>query len=300
MIPLRLSCFLILLLGLVGVASGEEKSRADRIRAAIADPESGAVLIAAHRGGYATDRKDEAPENSIANVDIAVARGFDLYETDIRRTRDGVFVVVHDDTLDRETTGTGPVENLDFAEVENLQKRYRDGSLSTEKVATLEALLKAGKGKLLFKADLKPGVIEHFDDLAALIDRLGMNRDVFLRTSLKDAKTIKEAFSRGVPRVEIMFKVDRAEQVAKVVSDFSPQTIQVNFEKGEALTREKMVTIHKATSAGICVETHSYSDPETWETLIESGVRMLHTALPDKTLEHLQKTGRRSGLDATR
>ena len=298
MIPLRGLGFLSLCLGIAGETGGGEPTRADGIRTAIADPAGGAVLIAAHRGGYATDREDEAPENSVANVAVAVARGFDLYETDIRRTRDGVFVVVHDGTLDRETNGKGPVENLDFPEVEKLRKRYRDGSLSSEKVATLEALLEAGRGKLLFKADLKPGVIEHFDELAALIDRLGMNRDVFLRTSLKDARIIGEAFSRGVPRVEIMFKVDRAAQVSRVAEAFSPRTIQVNFEKGEPLTREKMETIHEATAAGICVETHSYGDPETWEQLIESGVRMLHTALPDRTLEHLRRTGRRADLDA--
>lgn len=122
------------------------------VRLAAADP----VLVAAHRGGYANDRADRAPENSVANVAVAIRKGFDLYETDIQRTKDGVFVVVHDETLERETTGQGRAADLTLLDLKALTKRYRDGSLSEEKVATLEELLLAGKGRIGFKADLNP------------------------------------------------------------------------------------------------------------------------------------------------
>jgi glycerophosphoryl diester phosphodiesterase len=81
------------------------------------------VLIAAHRGGYASDKADAAPGNSVANVAVAVAKGFDLYESDIQRTRYGVFVIVHDETLDRETTGQGQVSDLTLLELPALMIR---------------------------------------------------------------------------------------------------------------------------------------------------------------------------------
>ncbi|MEX2578657.1 MAG: glycerophosphodiester phosphodiesterase family protein [Verrucomicrobiales bacterium] len=261
------------------------------------------VLVAAHRGGYANDRGDGAPENSVANVEAAVRKGFDVYETDIRRTADDVFVIVHDDTLDRETNGTGPVEDLTLDEVKKLRKRYRDGSLSDEPVATLEELLVAGKERILFKPDLKPGTLQHFAELAALIAGLEMEDQVFLRTRARDANAIANHFAAGAPRVEVMFKVDRPKQVEAIDERFSPATIQINVAKGESLPEEKREAIRLARERGIVVESHSYGDESQWRELAEAGVRMFHTAVPGPTLEWLEANGWReasSGADALR
>ncbi len=288
--PLALLC-----LTTVGEGAGDD-IRAGRILDSITDPADHTVLIAAHRGGYARDREQGAPENTVANVDVAVAAGFDLYETDIRRTRDGVFVVVHDDTLDRETNGTGPVEELTLEEVKKLKKRYRDGSLSDEPVATLEELLSAGRDRILFKADPKSGVLEAFGELATMIDGLDMSDQVFLRVGFKDADTIAAAHAAGAPRVELMFKVDRAEQVRRVVDRFKPRTIQINFEKGDDLTDEKRQAIRAALDRGVLVQTHAYGDESEWRELAEVGVRMFHSALPDATLKWLEENGWRESF----
>ena len=273
------------------VEAAKEPTRAQRIVDVINGPDARGVLIAAHRGGYANDRDEAAPENSVANVAVAVRKGFDLYETDIQRTKDGVFVVVHDATLERETNGTGAVSSLTLAELKDLQKRYRDGSLAEEKVATLEELLLAGKDTILFKADLKPGIIDHFDSLARLIDRLGMSDRVLLRTSMKDADAIARAFASGTPQVEVMFKVDGLAGVKAVAKRFSPRTIQINFAKGETLSDEKRVAMRAAIELGMLVETHSYGDAAQWAELIDAGVRMFHTANPDATLLYLKQHG---------
>lgn len=273
------------------VEAAKEPTRAQRIVDVINGPDARGVLIAAHRGGYANDRDEAAPENSVANVAVAVRKGFDLYETDIQRTKDGVFVVVHDATLERETNGTGAVSSLTLAELKDLQKRYRDGSLAEEKVATLEELLLAGKDTILFKADLKPGIIDHFDSLARLIDRLGMSDRVLLRTSMKDADAIARAFASGTPQVEVMFKVDGLAGVKAVAKRFSPRTIQINFAKGETLSDEKRVAMRAAIELGMLVETHSYGDAAQWAELIDAGVRMFHTANPDATLSYLKQHG---------
>ncbi|MAS95366.1 MAG: hypothetical protein CMO55_19375 [Verrucomicrobiales bacterium] len=270
-------------------------TEAGQALAAAKDTTTPTVLIAAHRGGYANDKADDAPENSVANVEVAISKGYDVYETDIRRTADGAFVVVHDDTLDRETNGSGPVENLTINEVKSLKKRYRDGTISEHKVALFKDLLTAGKGRLLFKADLKPGVINHFDDLASLVTELDMQDHIFFRTSTKDADAIAKALAAGAPKVEVMYKVDRSEQVQKIADLFSPTTIQVNIAKGESLSEEKKEAIRKAVDLGILVESHSYGDPEQWQQLAEAGVRMFHTANPDETLKYLRENGWRAG-----
>ncbi len=249
------------------------------------------VLVAAHRGGYSNEIADKAPENSVANVAVAIAKGFDLFETDIQRTKDGVFVVVHDDTLDRETSGQGAVADLTLSELKALTKRYRDGSPSEEKVATLEELLLAGKGKIKFKADVKTGIIEHMDALSKFIHGLGMVDDLYLRCSKKEATAIEKHFRNGTPKVELMVKVDTADEVKDIAKRFSPETIQIDVEKDTALTPEQREAITTAVGLGLIVETHSYSDPVQWKELVTAGVRMFHTTQPEETLAWLKEQG---------
>lgn len=255
----------------------------------------GTVLIAAHRGGYSNDKEDGAPENSVANVNLAIEKGYDVFETDIQRTSDGVFVIVHDATLDRETNGSGAARDLTLAELKTLKKRFRDGSLSQERVATLEELLLAGKDRILFKPDLKPGVIEHFEELAKLISKLQMTDQVFLRTRFSDATVIKQCFADGCPKVEVMFKVKQAVQVKRVVEEFHPKTIQIDVTKGEVVSSQVAEAIREAVRSGVLVETHVYGDPVQSQKLAELGVRMFHTASPDRMLDYLKVNGWRKG-----
>ena len=75
----------------------------------------GGLWIVAHRGArYA------APENTIAAYDAAAAVGADYIELDVRRTRDGQLVIMHDSTVDRTTNGHGSVAELTFEEIRKL------------------------------------------------------------------------------------------------------------------------------------------------------------------------------------
>jgi glycerophosphoryl diester phosphodiesterase len=69
----------------------------------------------AHRGWHLDELT--GMENSLAAFRRAVAEGYRYLETDVRATRDGVVVVLHDPTLDRTTDGCGVVEQLDWAAV---------------------------------------------------------------------------------------------------------------------------------------------------------------------------------------
>ena len=65
------------------------------------------ILVGAHRGAMC-----HAPENSLAAVETAIAMGAYRVEFDVRRSRDGEIVVMHDETVDRTTDGTGRVGDL--------------------------------------------------------------------------------------------------------------------------------------------------------------------------------------------
>lgn len=252
---------------------------------------NGVILIAAHRGGYTDGNADQAPENTVANVAVAIRKGYDVFETDIQRTSDGVFVAVHDPTLTRETDGSGEAKDLTLAQLKGLKKRYRDGALSGERVATLEELLLAGKDKIIFKPDLKPGIIDHFDQLARLIKKLGMQDQVFIRTGLENSKTVQDYFEGGGVKIEVMFKVKKSKQLQSVLKTFHPKTVQVDLREGEEVSPERKEVIREAVKSGLLVETHAYKDSKQWAELAELGVRMFHTKRPDLMLVYLKENG---------
>lgn len=76
---------------------------------------TGRVGIVAHRGLSA-----EAPENTMAAFRRAVEVGCDLLELDCHLSKDGVVVIIHDDTLDRTTDSAGPVRDLTWHELQRL------------------------------------------------------------------------------------------------------------------------------------------------------------------------------------
>ncbi|RCK78426.1 MAG: Glycerophosphoryl diester phosphodiesterase [Candidatus Ozemobacter sibiricus] len=73
----------------------------------------------AHRGD-----RSRYPENSLLSFQMAWEAGADLVETDLRLTRDGVPVCLHDSTVDRTTDGLGPIDRLTLAEARRLRLRW--------------------------------------------------------------------------------------------------------------------------------------------------------------------------------
>lgn len=80
-----------------------------------ANPVSSEFLIIAHRGAAG-----HAPENTIESIQIALELGANAIEIDLRQTKDGVPVALHDSDVDRTTDGTGNVANLNFEEIRKL------------------------------------------------------------------------------------------------------------------------------------------------------------------------------------
>jgi glycerophosphoryl diester phosphodiesterase len=109
----------------------------------------GVRLVVGHRGAAA-----RFPENTFASFDHAVTLGVDAIEFDLRLTRDGVAVVIHDSTVDRTTSGSGAVAEMSASDLTRLDSGARfspDGKTAAFKgigltVPTLEAMLERYTG----------------------------------------------------------------------------------------------------------------------------------------------------------
>ncbi|WGM31374.1 glycerophosphodiester phosphodiesterase family protein [Brevundimonas sp. NIBR11] len=114
----------------------------------------GGVAISAHRAQSA----DDQAENSIGAIE-ATGRAIPgaILEIDAVLTSDGRLVLMHDETLDRTSTGSGKVSDRTFAEVRAARLEATNGAVTSEPPPTLrEALDAAGRVRAIASIDLKP------------------------------------------------------------------------------------------------------------------------------------------------
>jgi glycerophosphoryl diester phosphodiesterase len=109
------------------------------------------IEIVGHRGAAGV-----APENTLPSFEAAWAAGVAWVETDVRLTRDGVPVLLHDATLDRTTTGHGPVAERTWEGLQALDAGARfDPAFNGTRVARLEELLATAAGRSGVLIELK-------------------------------------------------------------------------------------------------------------------------------------------------
>lgn len=95
------------------------------------------IYVAAHRGLSAT-----YPENTMEAFRAAVEAGVDQVETDIRITKDGALVLIHDATLDRTTNGTGRVDAYTLAELRELDAgRFKGEKFARCQIPTFDEFI---------------------------------------------------------------------------------------------------------------------------------------------------------------
>ena len=136
----------LLLLTTVALDAAAPPARHDAAEAAALVKE-----VIGHMGSCA-DRPPKTP----AGVRRAVEAGAHAAEVDVRTTRDGVLVCVHDASVDRTTDGKGDVADLTLAEVKRLDAGARFApKFAGERVPTLREVLAAAKGKIGVMIDLK-------------------------------------------------------------------------------------------------------------------------------------------------
>lgn len=111
-------------------------------------------VISAHRGGDA----EGYPENCIETFERATTFGPSIIETDIAMTKDSVLVLMHDDKLDRTTTGKGYVNHYTYSELQSFYLEDYKKNKTIYKIPTLDEALQWGKNKVVYTLDVKRGV----------------------------------------------------------------------------------------------------------------------------------------------
>lgn len=129
------------------------------------------IFVAAHRG-----LSESYPENTIEAFSAAIEAGVDQIETDVRISKDGELVLMHDETVDRTTNGTGAVCDMTLEELKALDAGIKKGkSFSGAKIPTFKEFLELVKDlpKITIDIELKEYPTEGREDLShSVCDRV--------------------------------------------------------------------------------------------------------------------------------
>ncbi|MBR2606403.1 MAG: glycerophosphodiester phosphodiesterase family protein [Bacteroidaceae bacterium] len=169
--------------------------RAQLLREDFLNPRLKKVLVVSHRGNWRS-----APENSLAAIDSAIVMKIDAVEIDVRKTKDGHLVLMHDNTVDRTTNGKGKVANLTLAQIKSLRLKDKDGNLTEHTVPTLEEAMLVAKNKIMVNLDKAYSI---FPEVYDVLERTETANIVIMKGGAPVEKLRKE-FSQYLDKVIYM------------------------------------------------------------------------------------------------
>lgn len=137
------------------------------------DNKSKYIFVIAHRGDWRN-----APENSLQSIEKAIAMKVDMVELDIQPTKDGNFICMHDETLDRTSTGKGTIKNYTTEELKKFVLRSGNGIKTRQPIPTLKEVLNVCKDRILVNID-KGGT--YIKEIMPIIKECGMEKQVIIK-----------------------------------------------------------------------------------------------------------------------
>jgi glycerophosphoryl diester phosphodiesterase len=236
-------------------------------------------LVYAHRGGAGL-----APENTLLAFETGLSVGADGIETDVRLSRDGVAVLMHDATLDRTTDGTGPVEARTAEELAALDagcRFERDGAFPF-----------SGRG--IGVPTLRDVLVRHRDtslivELKSSDQRLARAVVDEIRATGAAARVTVGSFQKGA--LDAVRALDAAirtgadmDDVRNSVGGVEAQPAFETFQVPEVYAGLRIVTpafIDRAHAAGVSVTVWTVNHEDDMRRLLGWGVDGLITDRPD-------------------
>ena len=245
------------------------------------------LLCGAHRGGKAL-----WPENTVFAYKSAAAKWPDiLLEGDVQLTADGQVVVLHDDTVDRTTNGTGRIADLKFDQVKALDAGYRftlDGGATFPhrgKGITIplfsEALEAIPNGRFLIEMKDQPGIAEA--TVAVLQDKKALGRVVLASMNADLMSQARHIEPRLLACYDVSEGMEMLAQLrgpdwAKYKPVAEMLAVGVGMVEDNGLKPEEIRAIR---DKGICTLVYTVNDPQMMRRFLDMGFSSILTDRPD-------------------
>ncbi len=242
-------------------------------------------LVFAHRGASA-----HAPENTLAAFELAIQEGADFIEMDAKLSADERVVIIHDQTVDRTTDGTGLVKELPLASLQELDASAKFPEFSgKEHIPTLEEVIETFRGRVRFNIELS----NYFTPLDALpikvatiIDYIGICDQVLI-SAFHPFAILR--FHKLLPSIPIGFLARRGLPGALSRSRLGKKIVPyqaIHPDKDDVSYQ----LIRAAHSSDMRVHAYTVNDPQEMAKLLSLEVDGLITDYPSIARQIIETT----------
>jgi glycerophosphoryl diester phosphodiesterase len=278
---LRSSFVFVLLTQLASSAFAQ--NRVDRIRDEFLNSSSTTILVASHRAVHHV-----LPENSIPAIQEAIRLGVDIIEIDVKVSKDGVPMLMHDGKIDRTTNGKGDLEIQNYEDLRKL-RLVANGKVTSEKIPTLEEALNAAKGKILVDLDLKT---DRIDEIIKVVQKTSTADITFYFDSDFHVLSKIDSVSRDFMIMPRAYNLAMADSAIKL---YNPEVIHID----ENTNSPEVTELVKKGNARVWINALGKPDEtirsgnvkQAVDPLVKNGANIIQTDEPEKLLTYLRSSG---------
>lgn len=250
----------------------------------------------AHRGSSIL-----TPENTFEAFDFGIETESDVLEIDIRISRDGEVVVIHDERVDRTTDGTGKVFDHNLLQLKKLDAAYRfkhpergdDFRSNRIKLPTLFELYQAYP-HILVHIDIKDNQLKAARLLSDVIEKSGAeNRTVvgsFHGNILRYFRNIAPNIATSAIFSEVLSLYARNKLPTHLKTEHSPVALQIP-SRYSIFKLDTEAFIHAIHKHGLLANYWTINDATQMRTILKKGANGIVTDRPDLALEVFRELG---------
>lgn len=228
--------------------------------------------VIAHRGA-----SGHAPENTLAAYQRAVELGATFIETDLQVTRDGQFVAMHDETLERTTNGCGEVQDCKLSELRNVDAGlWFDREFMGQRIPTLDEIFEFSRNRdVVFYLELKYAAVAGMDHALAAA----------LRKAESMPRMIVISFDPAT--LAPLRRIDPSIMTGLLLEEVAPDSIQAALDLGvrQLCPKSSCLSaklVQEAHRADLQVVTWTVNSAVEMRSIIATGVDGIMTDFPDR------------------
>lgn len=257
------------------------------------------VMVIAHRGHWRY-----APENSLLALQHAIEIGVDIVEIDLKITSDHHLVLMHDNTLDRTTTGTGRVADHTLAEIKTLYLKDGANHKTEYRVPTLEEALSVCKDRVLVNLDK---AFDYFQWVYPILQQTHTQKQIILKGYNKSYQQVINKIGTHIDSLLYMPIITLGkphyQELVDELKDHPYPAVEFTFDTdtfavintfpaiAAAGTRVWVNALYPEHNAGHH-DDRALTDPNgSYGWLIEKGINLIQTDRPEQLLHYLHTRG---------
>lgn len=253
------------------------------------------IMVIAHRADWR-----EAPENSVMAVKKAIEKGVNMVEIDLALTKDSVLVLMHDNTIDRTTTGKGKPSDYTLEEIKKFYLKDGLGVPTQMRIPTLDEILDTTQGKIFINLDK---AFDYFDLVYPVLKK----RNLFDEVLFKGTATYEE-FNRKYKAIKNEIHYMPIVRLANhegwpKINDYMNHYKVYGFELTLGSDESHMINFKEIQKSGARVWVNSLwpqqsaghhddlvlENPDAYEWFVKNNINSIQTDRPKELIDFLKR-----------